>query len=324
MSSILGIDIAKSKFDVCLISNEGQDTGSFDNNQPGFAKLRRWLQRHQCEEMHACLEATGRYGRELAYFLQAQGYTVSIVNPKRIYAYAKSKLQRSKTDRLDAKLIADFCRTQQPPAWVALSTQQEEIQALSRHLDSLKEDRQRERNRLHAGAPSAHVRDAIQEHLDFLDRQIKALEAQLNDLIQQDEQSRVQFQLLLTIPGIGALTAAKFLAEVPDVRLFEHVSQLDAYAGLVPKLYESGQVSRSGSLDKTGNAFLRTAFYMPALAAHRYNPIVANLVERLSLKGKAKMTIIVAVMRKLLHLAYGVLKTGKPFDPFHASALPVP
>lgn len=322
MNCILGIDIAKSKFDVCLMHDQTQAMGSFSNNQEGFAKLSRWLQRHSCEALHACLEATGRYGHALARFLQAQGHQVSLVNPRRIYAYAKSKLQRTKTDRLDAQLIADFCRTQQPPLWVALSSQQEEIQALSRHLDSLKADRQRQRNRLHSGVPSRHVQEAIQEHLDFLDRQINALEEQLGQLIQQDDHTHQQFQLLLTIPGIGALTAAKFLAEVPDVRLFAHVSQLDAYAGLVPKLYESGQVSRSGSIDKTGNAFLRTAFYMPALAAHRYNPIVANLVERLSLKGKAKMTIIIAVMRKLLHLAYGVLKSGKPFDPFHLSALP--
>src|SRR6187397_925354 len=113
MSAILGIDIAKSKFDVCLLCEERQVMGSFENNSDGFAKLQRWLKSHQCEAIQACLEATGRYGHDLARFLQAQGHTVSIVNPQRIYAYAKSKLQRSKTDRLDAKLIADFCRTQQ-------------------------------------------------------------------------------------------------------------------------------------------------------------------------------------------------------------------
>jgi transposase len=165
--------------------------------------------------------------------------------------------------------------------------------------------------------PSAHVRQAIEEHLDFLQRQIQQLEGQLKDLVQQDEQTRQQMHLRCTIPGIGLLTA-KFLAEVPDVHRFAQTAQLDAYAGLVPKIAASGQSSRTGPLLKTGNAFLRTAFYMPALAAHRYNPIIANLKQRLARDGKAKMTIAVAAMRKLLHLAYGVLKTGKPFDPLHA------
>ncbi len=164
------------------------------------------------------------------------------------------------------------------------------------------------------------MRQAIEEHLDFLQRQIQQLEQQLQELVQQDEQTRQQFELLLTIPGIGALTAAKFLAEVPDVRRFAQTTQLDAYAGLVPKVYESGQTSHGGPLLKTGNAVLRTLFYMPALAAHRCNPLIANLKERMTHGGKAKMTIVAATMRKLLHLAYGVLKTGKPFDPHHAPA----
>ena len=319
MNTILGIDMAKAKFDVCLLRDGGQVRGRFANSAEGMAKLHRWLATHGAEQVHACLEATGRYGRDLAYFLHSQGHTVSIVNPQRIHAYSRSKLQRSKTDRLDAQLIADICRTQQPPATPLLTVPQEERQALSRHLEALKHDRQRERNRLEAGTPSVHVRQAITEHLDFLERQIQQLEQQLQELVQQDEQTRQQFALLLTIPGIGALTAAKFLAEVPDVRRFAQTTQLDAYAGLVPKVHQSGQSSHSGPLVKTGNAVLRTLFYMPALAAHRYNPIIAHLNQRLQRKGKAKMTIVVAAMRKLLHLAYGVLKTGKPFNPLHAT-----
>lgn len=318
MTQILGIDIAKAKFDVCLLQGDRQELGTFHNTQRGFAQLQRWLVRQQVTELHACLEATGRYGQALAHFLQRQAYRVSVVNPQRIHAYGRSKLQRSKTDLLDAQLIADFCRTQTPPVWLPLSAQQEEVQALSRHLEALKRDRQRERNRLKAGVPSPLVRQAIEEHLDFLKRQIQQLEEQLKDLVQQDEQTQHQIQLLCTIPGIGLLTAAKFLAEVPDIARFAQTAQLDAYAGLVPKITESGQSSRTGPLVKSGNSFLRTAFYMPALAAHRYNPIIASLKERLAHKGCAKMTIIIAAMRKLLHLAYGVLKTAKPFDPLHA------
>lgn len=325
---ILGIDIAKAKFDVCLLMQAGaaacHHVGRFSNDPEGFAKLERWFKSHGVTQVHACLEATGRYGRELARFLYVSGHSVSIVNPQRIHAYARSKLQRSKTDRGDAQLIADFCRTQQPAATPLLSAAQEERQALSRHLEALKHDRQRERNRLSSAVPSLRVRQAIEEHLDFLERQIEHLEQQLQELTQQDEQSRQQFELLLTIPGIGALTAARFLAEVPDVRRFAQSAQLDAYAGLVPKVHESGQSSHSGPLLKTGNRVLRTLFYMPALAAHRCNPLIANLKERLAREGKAKMTIVVAAMRKLLHLAYGVLKTGKPFDPDFAHSRHAP
>jgi transposase len=317
VSDILGIDVAKASFEVALRRSATNTVqGCFANTAAGFRRLQSWLKRQQIAQLHACLEATGRYGEALATFLYQAGYTVSVVNPARIHAYAKSKLLRHKTDRTDAKLIADFCATQLPPAWQPPSPHQAELQALTRHLEALKQNRLQESNRLKAGNPSAIVQESIEAHLRFLDEQIAHLEEEIRQQTEQDEQQQHNFALLTSIPGISALTAAKFLAEVPDVTLFAQADQLAAWAGLSPSHYESGlSVRKKSKLSKRGNRPLRTAFYMPALSAIRFNPIVRALAERLEAQGKHPMVIVGAAMRKLLHLAYGVLKTGKPFDP---------
>lgn len=317
---ILGIDIAKSKFDVCLVGADQTYTGTFSNDSTGYVKLARWLQTRDAEEFHACLEATGRYGDSLALFLYIHGGQVSVVNPSRIKAYADSKLQRTKTDAVDAALIADFCASQKPDLWTPPAPEHQELRALVRHVDALTRDRQRERNRYQSGIQSAEVLATIERHIAFLDQQIAELEERIQDHIDNHPHLREKKDLLVSIPGIADKTAAKFMAEVPDVTLFDQAPELAAYAGLTPRQHRSGSSVRGRSrLTKTGNARLRTAFYMPALSAHRFNPIIANLRERLEARGKTKMTIIGAVMRKLLHLCYGVLKTGKPFDPNHAA-----
>jgi transposase len=157
---------------------------------------------------------------------------------------------------------------------------------------------------------------AIEAHIDFLDQQIVELEQRIGEHIDQNPNLKADKELLLSIPGIGETTAAVFLAEVPNVRLFAHADQLAAYAGLTPGQRQSGtSLKGPGRLVKWGNARLRAALFMPALSAHVSNPIIAALRNRLLLRGKSKMTVVIAVMRKLIHLCYGILKTGKPFDP---------
>lgn len=315
---ILGIDIAKASFDTALTQdNQSYEQASFSNSRQGFKDLVEWLASYQVEELHVCLEATGRYGEALAEFLHTQGCHVSVVNPARIHAYGQSKLRRNKNDRLDAQLIADFCFRQQPPRWTPPQLMQRQSQEISRHIATLKEDRQRKRNQLAAGVSSPRLRRSIQETIDFLDKEIKLLEEELLELLSQDPDKAQQLELLLSVPSIGRLTACRFLAEV-DVTRFRQASQLAAYAGLAPKEHSSGtSVRKKPRLSKAGNRHLRTLFYMPALSAHRFNPIIADLHRRLTERGKPKMAVVGAVMRKLLHLAYGVLKTGKPFDPHH-------
>jgi transposase len=323
MNAILGIDVSKAKVDVALLLPESpMMTATFENTQAGFQQLERWLGHQTQQPLHACLEATARYGEAIAEYLFGQGHQVSVVNPSRIHAYGRSKLRRSKTDKSDAALIADFCATQQPPLWTPCTEHQQELQELTRQLEDLKSARQRIRNRLSSGIRSKTVQKLLQEQLDLYDEQIRQLEAGIRDHIAGDEPMHSAFELLVSIPAIGPVTAAKFLAEVPDFRLFESADQLAAYAGLVPRQHFSGSsVQGKSTLAKTGNTFLRTAFYMPALSAERFNPIIANLAQRLrsSTIPKSKMTITAAIMHKLLVLAYGVLKSGRPFDPNFAA-----
>ncbi|HEY0101164.1 MAG TPA: transposase [Pyrinomonadaceae bacterium] len=127
---------------------------------------------------------------------------------------------------------------------------------------------------------------------------------------------RGQRDLLLSIPGIGETTAPKLLAEIMDVTLYASAKQLAAFAGLAPRLHESGSsVKRKARLSKTGAPRLRKALYFPAIAAIKYNPYIKDLSERLRARGKCPMQVIGAARRKLIHLAYGVLKSGRPFDP---------
>lgn len=314
----IGIDIAKDKFDLALYRDEKYQLAQFANTPEGHRQMLKWLKKRAAQGSHACLEATGQYGEALAQTLHEHGYPVSVVNPARIKAYGASQLKRNKTDREDAKVVAHFCATQVPPLWTPPPPEIQELQALSHRLVTLNQERTAELNRRQAGIRSEAVLQDIAAHLAFLEAQIEALQDRITDLIDQHPELRRQRQLLTSIPGIGDITAAHFLAEVPDVTRFDSAAQLAAYAGLTTRRYQSGaSVNRPGHLSKTGNKRLRTAFYMPALCAKQHNPLVEDLVARLEQRGKQPMVVVGAVMRKLLHLAFGVLKSGRPFDPNH-------
>jgi len=315
-TSPLGIDISKLKFDACLVRDRGKLRHHvFPNTAAGFAQLSAWLAKHQVERAHACLEATGAYGEALATHLHEAGHTVSVVNPATIKAYAQSRLSRAKTDKADATLIAQFCAERRPPAWQPLPAEVRDLQALVRRLDSLLEMRQMEANRLEVAATAA-VTESLAGHIAFLDQEIAGAEKLIRSHIDSHPGLRGQRDLLMSIPGIGETTAAKLLGEIMDVKLYGGARQLAAFAGLAPRLHESGSsVRRKAHLSKTGAPRLRKALYFPAIAAIKYNPYVKDLSERLRARGKCPMQVIGAAMRKLIHIAYGVLKSGRPFDP---------
>jgi transposase len=324
MFPALGIDVAKASMAVALMVDAQQVAcGSFDNSPAGYVRLMRWAERQTAgcvQPLSVCLEATGRYGEAVAHTWVAAGYHVSVVNPHCIHADGQSQQLIGKSDKSDAKLIALYCGRHELAAWQPPTPEQQALQELSRHLDDLKTTRQRLTNRLSAGVRTALVQQSLQEQMELLDRQIAETQAELDSLIQQDADRRAQFGLLTSIPGIGPATASKFLAEVGDWTSFASADQLAAYAGLVPKQHQSGSsVHKKSVLLKRGNRPLRTAFYMPALSAERFNPVIAALTARLRARGQSKMAIIGAVMHKLLRLAYGVLKSGRPFDPTYAA-----
>jgi transposase len=315
--SILGIDISKLKFDLCLLRENGKLKHKvFANTASGFLQLSAWLEKQKVEHVHACMEATGTYGEALATYLFEAGHRVSIINPASIKAYANSRLSRTKTDKADATLIAQFCAERKPPAWTPLPREVRDLQALVRRLESLLEMHQMEVNRLEAVANNDPVRDSLTEHIAFLDNEIKRTESLIRDQINQHPTLREQRELLVSIPGISDTTAAKLLAEILEVKLYKSARQLAAFAGLVPRLHESGSsIKRKARLSKTGAPRLRKALYFPAIVAIKYNPYIKAMSLRLKERGKCPMQIIGAAMRKLVHLAYGVLKSGRPFDP---------
>jgi transposase len=315
--STLGIDISKLKFDVALLRAGGKFKHRvFPNTPAGFLQLSAWLMKQKVERVHACLEATGTYSEAVATYLSDAGHSVSVVNPAAIKAYGQSRLSRTKTDKADASLIAQFCQERRPTQWQPLPVEIRELQALVRRLDALLEMRQMEANRLEVTADAGAVINSLVGHLAFLDDEITRTEELIRSHIGTHPDLRTQRDLLLSIPGIGETTAAKLLGEIMDVKLYDSARQLAAFAGLVPRLHESGSsVRRKARLSKIGAPRLRKALYFPAIVAMRHNPHIRVMSERLKERGKCPMQIIGAAMRKLVHLAYGVLKSGKPFDP---------
>ncbi|HET9342944.1 MAG TPA: transposase [Candidatus Eremiobacteraceae bacterium] len=313
---ILGIDIAKGNFHVALLEAGGEHGRSFPNNAKGFAQLHRWLKNRKVARAHACMESTGAYGEALAIELHEHGHVVSIVNPARIKGFAQSEMARNKTDALDAGVIARFCKALVPAPWTPPSPEIRTLQSLTRRLTSLIDARQQERNRASVPGVVDLVAESIAAHIDHLDAQIRDLERQIHEHIDHHPRLRDRRELLESIPGFGDKTAARLAGELPDVSQFASAKQLSAYVGLSPRHVQSGTSIRwKTRLSKRGNAQLRKALYFPAIAAIRFNPILERFARRLRAAGKSEMLIIGAVMRKLIHIAYGVLRSQKPFDP---------
>ena len=313
----LGLDLAKLKFNACLVRAGGKLRHKvFPNTAAGFSQLSEWMAKQGAGRVHACMEATGTYGDALAAYLHEAGHTVSRVNPAALKAYAQSHLSRTKNDRVDAALIAGFCAERRPPAWEPPAPELRALQALVRRLESLVEMRTMEQNRLSSGVTVAAVRESVEEHIAYLAGQIERTEALIRDHIDRHPGLRRQRELLDSIPGIGEATAAVLLAEVPDIKEYRSARLVAAFAGLVPRERQSGSSVRGRvRLSKVGNARLRKALYFPAVTALRCSHFFQQWADGLRQRGKSKMAVIGAAMRKLIHLAYGVLKTGRPFDP---------
>jgi transposase len=313
---ILGMDVAKETLDVALLNGERMMTKQFENHEAGHRQLATWLVKQGAGGAHVCLEATGQYGDRVAEYLFEEGFGVSVVNPARIKYYANSKLRRNKTDKADAQLIAEYCLREKPALWTPPPASFKDLQALIRHLDDLQVMRGQETNRLASGVHTPVVVEQLKALIAFLDGQISQTKQAIQSQIDSFPELKHAQDLLASIPGIGRLTAAKLLGEIRNILNFENARQLAAYAGLTPRNFISGtSVHRKSRLSKTGNSNLRKILFLPAVSAKRWNPIIHRFCDRLSLAGLTPMQIVGAAMRKLLHLAYGVLKSDRPFDP---------
>lgn len=320
MDIAVGIDIAKAKFQVSVRWPDGRRRRKSCPNTPaGCTELLAWLQRQRVGVVHAGLEATGTYGDLVATALVDAGHRVSLLNPAIIHHYAKSQLTRAKTDTVDGDLIADYVAKEQPPLWTPAPREVRELQALVRRLETLLGMQTEERNRAQAGGLTPAVTDSIAAVLTHLEEQITAVRQQIRDHLDQHPGLRAQRDLLTSIPGIGDGTAALLLAELFH-KPFRSARQAAAFAGVVPRPNDSGTHHGRRVMCKLGPARLRKGLYFPAIAALRFNPSLQPLARRLRELGKPPMVIIGAAMRKLIHVAFGVLKSAQPYDPKLAKA----
>lgn len=323
MKAHLGIDVAKDTFESSLVDEQEQKQrkGVLDNQRQGFEQLHRWLQQQTSGPVHICLESTSIYWEALALYLYEQGYEVSVVNPARIKGYAQSQLRRSKTDPLDADVIADFCRTQKPKLWIPPTPAERKLRALVRHRETLLKSRTQQRNRL-ATCQDEEVQASLTTIIATLDSELARVEARLHHFFDDHPDLKGRKELLTSIKGIGETTATHLLAEMYDLAHYDSAKAAAADAGITPAHYRSGtSIKRRSKMSRLGKASVRAALYYPALTAIRHNPIVRQLAERMAAAGKPKPVIIVAAMRKLMHQAYGVLKNNTPFDPAYGLAL---
>jgi len=318
--TILGIDVAKQKFDVALLSDGKTKHKTCKNSTEGFEILMVWLEKQGVQKVHACLEATGNYGEDLAIYLYEAGHTVSIVNPARIKGFAQSELIRTKTDKIDAGVIARFCLAMKPEPWIPPTPAIRSLRALVRRVDSLVDMRSQEKNRISTAHES--VVFLIKEHIAYLDQEIEKIRKQIADLIGQNPQLKQRKDLLDSIPGIGKATIPHLLAELNNLEKFNHVREVVAFIGLAPKETISGSsIKGKPRLCKIGHARLRKALYMPALVSIQCNPVMIAFYNRLKEKGKNGKVIVCAIMRKLVHVIFGVLKSGKKYDPNYKPTL---
>jgi transposase len=321
----VGIDVSKSKLDVAVLDVRGKvKQHVFSNNAAGHAALVGWLRERAgtaLADLRVCMEATGPYSEAAASALADAAISVSVVNPARIKAFAQSELARNKTDRADAALLARFGQAMQPEVWVPPSPAVRELRALVDRLQALKDMQQQEANRLEAAMNQAGMRASIESHLVWLRTSIAQLEGQIDDHIDQHPALREDVKLITSIPGVGNPTAAKVLAYLGDVRRFSNGKALAAFIGVTPRLKLSGSSVRGRSMiSRSGHAGTRQCLYMPAMVALKHNPRVSAFGLRLREAGLAPKAVIAACMHKLVLLIYGILKSGRPFDPQFGAA----
>ncbi|MBI4741282.1 MAG: IS110 family transposase, partial [Betaproteobacteria bacterium] len=247
------------------------------------------------------------------FFAASEAVTVSVINPAQIKAFGASRMARTKTGKADAKLIAGFCAGRRPAPWQAPAPAGQALRALVLRLGALHGMRTQESNRLEVARPA--VRVGIAKHLQWLDKEIEAILQVIRDHIDADPTLRDKRRLPDSVPGLGERTIAVLPAFYGTPERFGNARQAVAFAGLDPRQHESGSsVHGKPRLSKVGHAFLRKALYMPAMVALYRTGWGKRFRSRLAASGKPPMLIIGAMMRKLIHVAFGVLKSGKPFD----------
>lgn len=308
----VGVDVSKAKFDVAVTGSTVVRT--FEASPEGWQQLLELLQPLDVELV--CLEATGCYHRELVKFLQAYNYAVAVVNPRQVRDFAKALNRTAKTDRLDARVIAQYAQCLLPRETPPDSVIVEQLKATVARRRQLVRLKTQEKNHLESTA-DPFIREAIIEHVQLLEEQIKMLETRMAALVEQDQELREKADVLQSTVGIGVMTAHILLAELPELGQVNR-KQITRLVGLAPINRDSGQF-RGRRMIGGGRKALRTSLWMPTLTAIRNSPKINAYYHHLIRAGKARKEAVVACMRKLLCILNTMIRTKTKWEPELAS-----
>ncbi len=325
----VGVDIAATTFTAAWLKPDGKPSASITLEQTasGFGTLTHRLSQLQPAPAATLvvIEATSTYWMPLAVTLHAAGYQVSVINPLQAHHFAKAQLRRAKTDQLDAQLLATLAATLQPACWTPPPQVYHDLRQRLLTRDALLTMRQQMENHRHSLLQWPVVVDSVRLHMEGviadLDARIRELERKLADLLHAREWGEL-YTHLLSIPGIGMITAAWLLVATVNFTLCPTPAAATAYAGLAPMVRESGTSVRGRpSIGHAGNGRLRTALFMATLSAARYNPAIKTFYNRLKENGKPSKVVRCAAARKLLHIAWAVVTKQQRFDPLRYQAI---
>jgi transposase len=308
----VGVDVAKDKFDIALLKNKQFLHQSFNSHSKGYQLFLKWIKKHTTSPW-ICMEATGHYSEIIAEYLIKNNIKVSIVNPLQIKSFARVKLSRNKNDIVDAQIIAEYCEKMHPNVFAPRSEMQKELRDLTKLLDTLKDQLVRLKNQAES-MQGKLASKALQKSIQGLKKEIEQINEQLDKLVQSNKPLAEKVALITSIKGVGKITAHKILARISDINCFSNAKQFAAYIGISPKQHQSGKFQGKTTISRMGDSQLRKALYMAALVAKNTNEALQPFVKRLEERGKAPKSIVCAVMRKLAHIIFGILKHKHMFN----------
>jgi transposase len=330
----VGIDVSADEVSVQWLDDAGElsELRVFAQSKQGYRQLMKWLARsgQAAEKILVVMEATGVYWMALAHVLSTAGYQVSVVNPAAVRHFARSLLQRGKTDAQDTRLLAQYAVRYEPALWTPPPPIYEELRQRLAQRDALIQMRQQERNRLAAlrRVPGTlqPILQGTRRHIAYLDRRIKTLDTDIQLALRSEPTWAASATLLRSMKGFGPVTVAWLLVATCNFTTCLSPAQLAAYAGLVPVPFQSGSsVFRRASIGHAGHARLRAALYMAALSARTFNPAIRSFYDRLIANGKPVKVALCACARKLIHIAWALVTKQQLFDPtfvHHHSLVP--
>ena len=326
----VGLDVSKRTFDAALAGPEQRYPSTplralpwraFPRTRTGVRSFLAWVDEQvQGKSVRVVMEATGQYSVELTTWLLAKRSTLqpAIANPKNTKAFIDSLNQRNKTDGLDARGLAFYGIERCPTPYEPLSETRQELRTLNRYRDTLVAQRTALKNRRHEKSSSKVVSRMQAKQLRQLNNDISTIEQEMKRVVNEDEPFKRDFELLTSIDGVGPITAFTVLAEIGDLRRFERARQLTAYAGVSPRVVQSGTSVRGKTrMCKRGNQRIRQALYLSAMATlNTKEPnSLSTMHSRLCDEGKQGKAALGAVMRKQLTVMRAVIISGEPYDP---------